>query len=511
MENPELESFLATSPPVEPNYPNFPGSPIRNNRANDDIKPLTPTRGDHRRSSRTLSDAPVPQEEAPRISNVRVLNTSLPYIHADLLDRRREAREAGKDPDLAFHPSQLNESPTSGEPLPLIPEAKIDPKTKKWLVRPKEEQDATARALKPHSRSVTKMDELRDKKDRPEGMTAAHPPTTHSAPKSKAKRWQFGIRSRNAPFEAMKCLYNALQAQNAEWEMIPALASDTDINNEEEKDSLPPPPPELAPGERHTVLQSRFSHMPSDYYITRDPWFIRARLLKKGMYAPGEAPALSAQNSTVNLVAEQQIRKAVEQTGGYLSDDFANGNSSGSVPNSQPGSGVNTRPSSSVGDQASVGQDAFTGPGQQPNRTGSSSTVGTKEPNFDIGVWVFVDIQLYMLESNTYMVDFKCDGYQNVIFVEGDNGRSTTTNNSSRVTSPATSRPTSGFSTARSDEATNGVHHDDDNADAATIGDRKGEWRPISKRIRNKEKEITSPYPYLDVASELIAQLAVSN
>ena len=510
MENPELESFLATSPPVEPNYPNFPGSPIRNNRANTDIKPLTPTRGEPHRSSRTPSDAPVPQEEAPRVSNVRVLNTSLPYIHADLLDRRREAREDGKDPDLAFHPSQMTESPTSSDPVPLIPEAKIDPKTKKWLVRPKEEQDATARALKPHSRSVTKMDELRDKKDRPEGMTAAQPPSSHEKSKSKAKRWQFGIRSRNAPFEAMKCLYNALEAQNAEWEVIPALASDTDSNEQEEKDSLPPPPPELANGERHTVLQSRFSHMSSNYYITRDPWFIRARMLKRGIYAPGEAPALSAQSSAVNLVAEQHIRKHVEHMGGYLSEDFANGISPGSLPNSQPGSAVPTRPSSSVGEQAAAGQDAFTGPGQQPNRTGSSSTMGTKEPNPDIGVWVFVDIQLYMLESNTYMVDFKCDGYQNVIFVEGDNGRSTTTSNSSRMTSPATSRPTSGFSAVRSEETMDGVH-DDDEEDAATIVERKGEWRPISKRYRNKEKEITSPYPYLDVASELIAQLAVSN
>lgn len=510
MENPELESFLATSPPVEPNYPNFPGSPTRSNRANNDIKPLTPSRGEPHRSSRTLSDTPVPQDEPPRISNVRVLNTSLPYIHADLLDRRREAREAGKDPDLAFHHSQMTESPTSGEPIPLIPEAKIDPKTKKWMVRPKEEQDATARALKPHSRSVTALNELRDKKDRPEGMTAAHPPSSHGSSKSKAKRWQFGIRSRNAPFEAMKCLYNALLAQNAEWEIIPALTSDTDSNSEEEKDSLPPPPPELANGERHTVLQSRFPHMPSDYYITRDPWFIRARLLKRGVYAPGEVPALSAHNSSVNLVTEQQLRKHIEHMGGYLSEDFANGVSLGSLADPHPGSAAPTRPGSSVEEQAVAGQDAFTGPGQQPNRTGSSSTIGTKEPNPDIGVWVFVDIQLYMLESNTYMVDFKCDGYQNVIFVEGDNSRSTTTNNSSRVTSPATSRPTSGFSTVRTDETTNGVH-DDDNEDAVTIMERRGEWRPVSKRFRNKEKEITSPYPYLDVASELIAQLAVSN
>jgi carbon catabolite-derepressing protein kinase len=112
-----------------------------------------------------------------------------------------------------------------------------------------------------------------------------------------------------------------------------------------------------------------------------------------------------------------------------------------------------------------------------------------------------------MLESNTYMVDFKCDGYQNVTFVEGDTSRSTVTNNSSRVTSPASSRPTSGIGTTKSEETANGAPEGED----ATSSERKGEWRPISKRMRNKEKEITSPYPYIDVASELIAQLAVSN
>ena len=56
------------------------------------------------------------------------------------------------------------------------------------------------------------------------------------------------------------------------------------------------------------------------------------------------------------------------------------------------------------------------------------------------------------------MVDFKCDGYQNVIRAESDT-----------------------------------------------------EWHPISKRFRNKEKEITSPYPFLDVASDLVAQLAVAS
>ena len=57
-ENPELQSFMASSPPVEPNYPGFPGTPRGStSRGMDDIKPLTPTTSrDVRRTSRTMSD-----------------------------------------------------------------------------------------------------------------------------------------------------------------------------------------------------------------------------------------------------------------------------------------------------------------------------------------------------------------------------------------------------------------------------------------------------------------------
>ena len=109
------------------------------------------------------------------------------------------------------------------------------------------------------------------------------------------------------------------------------------------------------------------------------------------------------------------------------------------------------------------------------------------------------------------MVDFKCDGYQNVRFDPNYSSRTSRTGNSSRMTSPAQSRPTSGFSSVKSGEQSQTHEINGQNRIDGEIGESKGEWRPISKRIRNKEKEITSPYPYLDVASDLIAQLAVAN
>lgn len=80
--------------------------------------------------------------------------------------------------------------------------------------RSPEEQAATARALKPHSRSIVNLENLR--LEPPEGV-----PPVASHPK-KSRKWQFGIRSRNQPYEAMLCLYKALRAQGGVWEIQPA-------------------------------------------------------------------------------------------------------------------------------------------------------------------------------------------------------------------------------------------------------------------------------------------------
>ena len=515
-----LDEFWKSSPPVGSNYPAF-GSLGRNLSKVDDVAPLTLTkRDDHHRNSRALSDAPsIPKEAEERLSSVRVLHTSLPFIHEDVLEQRRKAREAGEDPDLAVHAQQAEADGSSTDRTsPSIPEQKIDPSTNKLIVRSKEEQEATSRALKPRVRIPNAANEPRGHREKPEGLTKMPekaPPTTS---KPKARKWQFGIRSRNAPFEAMKCLFNALEAQKAVWEVIPALASETDHNGEEGKDNIPPSPPRLGEGEQHTILQSQYPGLPSDYYIPRDPWFIRARMLKRGMFAPGEYPSFSATNSNVNLLAEQHLRKKVEEMGGYLSNDFQNGSrtngTDGSIsnPNSQPNSAQNTRPSSGLGENSATGHDAFIGPSKIVSRSGSMTSAPGREPNPNIGVWVFIDIQLYMLETNNFMVDFKCDGYQNVRFDPNWSSRTPRTGNSSRMTSPAQSRPTSGFSSTKQGEQQHQMHEMDGHGKfEGENSESRGEWRPVSKRFRNKEKEITSPYPYLDVASDLIAQLAVAN
>lgn len=163
-------------------------------------------------------------------------------------------------------------------------------------------------------------------------------------------------------------------------------------------------------------MQSKYPDLPSDYYIPKDPWFIRARLLKENVRAPG--PSTSTDSSRSDL--EELRRRFTRSNLGSPADEKS------------------TPPTDKLG-------------------TPGSSAPQQSGPRIYYGVWVYLDIQLYQHDENSYMVDFKCDGYQNVI------------------------RP-----------------------------DNDAEWQPISKRYRNKEKEVTSPYPFLDVASDLVAQLAVA-
>jgi len=94
--------------------------------------------------------------------------------------------------------SGIDESP----PLLAVPEPAEQPRTQA-------EQEETARRLKPHSRSQLRLDEANK---RPQALTPAHPPR-----KPKPVRWQFGIRSRNAPWEALICIYKALNKLGCGW------------------------------------------------------------------------------------------------------------------------------------------------------------------------------------------------------------------------------------------------------------------------------------------------------
>ncbi|KAK8098245.1 Sucrose non-fermenting protein kinase 1 [Apiospora kogelbergensis] len=115
------------------------------------------------------------------VSKVGILPTSLPALHKEYLERQNAGIE----------------EPLSSQPVPDIP---LQPRT------PQEQQEAVRR-LKPHSKNAVKLDDGA----RPQTMTPVAPK------KTKPLRWQFGIRSRNAPWEALLCIYKALSKLKASW------------------------------------------------------------------------------------------------------------------------------------------------------------------------------------------------------------------------------------------------------------------------------------------------------
>lgn len=136
--------------------------------------------------------------QTARVSHVRILPTSLPYVHDQLMEQRGREQKARADEEQAQR-SHAEDDTKGADTKDLSAE----------------EQEATARALKPHSRSLVDLDKLR--LEPPEGHTAPHQP-------KKSRKWQFGIRSRNQPYEAVLYLYRAIAAQGGVWDIQPAEA-----------------------------------------------------------------------------------------------------------------------------------------------------------------------------------------------------------------------------------------------------------------------------------------------
>lgn len=162
-----------------------PSSPLVKGPQDERALPTRPALGDTMspRSSSSVttekSTTPVPYK-----SKIGILPSSLPAYHKAYMEELRNGRK-DSSPLSTTHSEMM-------EPSPQTDAEKLE----------------TARRLNPHSRSQLKLDEANK---RPAGMTSIPPK------KAKPTKWQFGIRSRNQPLEAIGCIYRALQKLNAEW------------------------------------------------------------------------------------------------------------------------------------------------------------------------------------------------------------------------------------------------------------------------------------------------------
>lgn len=333
-----------------------------------------------------------------------------------------------------------------------------------------EQQAETIRRLKPHSRSTLQIHTILN--------TAAQNPedtVTQVTKKSRTTKWQFGIRSKNEPVDAVKCLYKALATMgDCQWHVTPPKEKSDTANRRNggpfpvnidgathltSGDSNLSESPEK---ERHHALDAHRNHgtnaqdfgvdgvaspghTPSDAatleddsdsendsdvdvenpppgYFPKDPWCIHVRWEKRGMVPPSMTNSNSARNSGVDLTSNDGFTRRGSIAPGSLSS--AGGSATSVVA------------------------------GMEPLTTNLNDTA----------CFVYLDLQIYSLEMETYLVDFKCAGYESIV------GSKEVVNN-------------------------------------------KGETitEYIGSGMRVVEKDVTSPQPFLDLANKLVIHLANRN
>jgi len=404
-----------------------------------------------------------------------------------------------------FHKAYMEGRPQGSSTVPS--DAHIPPVDR--TTQSPEQQAITARALKPHSRSQIGLD----------GMTKPERLTPMPSKKTRPTRWQFGIRSRNSPAEAMLALYKALQVLKADWE-VPRLrrhrshsgsgrsGSDSedddddgprqwadeegDVDQNHHRRSRSASGDEngrsIPGGNRGRARGRRNDYGPQNdwgYDVPVDPWVIRARFEKGGLYPPGAAQSSSAHSSRVDLTAvdEELRRKQAAEPEGTATDNAS-----------------------------------FSGPASghaERNGAGPTRPAGAaKDP--DEKLYVYLNIQLYTIEKDFYLVDFKCAGYERLdrelvkevlLNPTPNDGRSSNNNNSPAV-GASDGGPLEWRPLADMDEA------EAERVEAAAAG--HGE--PLSVRVRevlvgqpskpSGEKDVTSPFPFMEIASRLVAALA---
>ena len=335
-----------------------------------------------------------PEDSFSRPSKIGILPTSLPSYHRAWMLGHQKSKEAAL---------------TDAGPISDNPEQQSSAA-----------QAATARALRGQSRSQLALDKAAEK---PESLTPLTP-----AKKTRNTKWQFGIRSRNQPHEALQCIYRALGKLGALWEI-------------------------------------------HDEYIPEDPWIIRVQWRKDGMLPPGMAHPSSNRSSSVNLNSLDARHSSVTSA------------SSGQSSTSAPGATA-TLPSNA----------SHTGPGSL-----STARVGNPEES----VYVYMDIQLYNLEKEMFLVDFKCAGYERLMDIDDVS----TAELEARLAVHGLEMMTP----SHSGQSTDDRQYSPNNTPMriVEIPDHKsGGMKRVRVGHRLEEKDVSSAFPFLDLASNLIIALA---
>ncbi|KXJ87662.1 kinase-like domain-containing protein [Microdochium bolleyi] len=270
--------YFATSPPTGGDHA---GSLAESLHATSIPKeePAVPTPSESQASPLADSTRSTTSTIAARahVSKVGILPTSLPGLHREFMERHAGGIEDSLD----------------SQPIPDVP---LHPRT------PAEQQEA-ARRLKPHSKGSRP-----DEQSRPAAMTPVQPK------KQKPTRWQFGIRSRNAPWEALLYIYKALSKLGATWvpdEDYDSVAADGSEPTEKFVNHNTPHGNPYRGKKPEEIDPANFD--PAKYYrLPADPWHIICRWKKDDIrkssaaYSGGSGDAPPEENMHIYSVLDKR-------------------------------------------------------------------------------------------------------------------------------------------------------------------------------------------------------------
>ena len=456
-----VQPYLATSPPAwDANMPTSPqqmATPLvlMHEPPQPKILPQrvpehtgTPLRSTPPRSQARSSESKESKDEYQ--SKIAILTSSIPMYHNNYMLQKKKTLEAERQKHSAQRSGDRgDELDLDGKAIENLSLDSLQPR-----LQSPAEQEETARRLKPPSLSTIHLQQLNN-----QTLAPAEDEVNKEAKKHRT-RWQFGIRSRNLPHEAMHCVYKALLAKGAEWEtpvperppvnppssypvhvsgatrlterMNPSrTASPEHGRSTNRKDAAPQRaaddqyrlaldghkdgsgshrPKRLIPRPSSDGMETDDedidSHAAPDGYIPKDPWCIRVRWRKDGLYPAGVAQPSSSHSSRQDLHSDPSRRSS------GLSAAAASVGSSSAATNpgaTTPGSGS---ASSLVGVAAAA---------QHPSSPSDASSSNAPAPRPDGACYVYMDVQLYTLEPGsdkhhgTYLVDFKCAGYEALV------------------------------------------------------------------------------------------------
>ncbi|KAF2832433.1 Pkinase-domain-containing protein [Ophiobolus disseminans] len=446
-----LAPFLAQSPPTH--HESYLSSSIPQS-LNSMSRPrvIAPQTSDHERARQGSNASSQLISVRSPVSTVAILPSSLTEYHKAY---------------MKGHPRPPPQPENDG--LPPTPE------------QTEEQRQISARRLKPNFRALPDAS-----RQRPEPMTSL------PAKKPRPTKWQFGIRSRNQPAEAMLAIFKALKAMGADWE-IPRIRkaggrigsrsrSDERGTGHDSPDREPLTVRNGEAEEKRGREKKHYNHTNDwGYNIPEDPWVINARFRKDGMFPPGVAHPSSTHSSRVDLVNDPSGLRRRSSTN----------TSTSSLNHHIEGLTMNDR----------------------------SASVGDDYPQPDEAVYIYVSIQLYSIDRDFFVVDFRCAGYERLVsnlVREVKASASSTSNTSISNLALSSSQP---------------QHHEDGWDDEQGVWRRLGEGEPLpddlAKELRDGgkgvlrerteevgagrkegEKVVTSAFPFLDVASTLILQLS---